>query len=72
MTTRGERRSERRFLRDLRQARRAEVRRPHAPAYSREELVRIGRSDLDFRLDVLGLFLENRKTQLAPITTQRY
>lgn len=57
MTTRGERRSERRFLRELRQDRRREVRRPHAPAYSREELVRIGRSDLDFRLDVMGLFL---------------
>jgi hypothetical protein len=42
-------------------------REPHAPAYSREELVRIARADLAFRLDVLGLFLSNRKTQVASI-----
>lgn len=42
------------------------------PAYSREELDRIVRAGLAFRLDVLGLFLENRKTQLESITTQRY
>jgi hypothetical protein len=67
MTTRGERRTERRFLRELRQARRREVHRPRAPDFTREELARIARSDLDFRLDVLGLFLENRSSQVVTI-----
>jgi hypothetical protein len=55
VTTRGERRADRRFLRRVKQDRRREVRRPHAPEYARAELVRISDADRGLAVDLFQI-----------------